>query len=66
MSELANIKHCSQCGNVMDTRRSTKKFCCGACRQAHWRGDEPVEMEEDEALELEIQYFMRKKRQEQP
>ena len=33
---------CRACGEHVDARRSTRRFCSGACRQAAWRSERPL------------------------
>jgi len=56
MSELLSMKHCIQCGMPVAHRRSTKKFCSGACRQAHWRGLPPIIPDDEELFDLEVEF----------
>ncbi len=44
---------CDQCGVTFEAARSTRRYCCDACRQARHRGDKPKTWRPCEGLDCD-------------
>jgi len=66
MDSLLAMRHCVQCGDVMEGGRQAKMYCSGRCRTAHYRGTPPLPLDEDDLFDMEVSFEMEKRLRVQP